>query len=92
MRENLGGSKQSFKSRNEFELCSFLLAAYLECLNILLMEMVIQKRSLSSLKEVKKGEELKSPAERLAAMAVICKTRSQDGRVERRFRRVRKAS
>jgi len=54
------------------------------------MEKVVTKRTLADFRKQPKSQELKTASERMAAMSLICKTRTEDGRVERRFRRVRK--
>lgn len=63
------------------------------------MEKVIKKQSLAdfrksrdtSMKERKDGKP-GTYAERIAAMSLICKTRTEAGTVERRFRRIRKTA
>ena len=55
------------------------------------MEIVLQKGKLSDFRKKPKGADLKTPEERMAAMSLICKSRTEDGHVERRFYRIRKA-
>jgi len=54
------------------------------------MEKVVKKRSLSDFRKKPPESELKTAAERLAAMSLICKSRTEDGSVERVFRYVRR--
>lgn len=49
------------------------------------MEKVIQKRSLREFSSRNRGWSERSYTERLDAMALICTTRSKDGKVERRL-------
>lgn len=51
------------------------------------MEKIIQKGKLSDFRKKSKGSDLKTPDERMAAMSLICKSRTEDGHVERRFKR-----
>jgi len=61
-----------------------------------IVEKVIRKGKLSEFKrrqkKAKRGGDLITPKERMLAMSVICKSRTEDGPVERRFFRIRKAS
>lgn len=52
------------------------------------MEKVVTKRKLSDFRKRPKSKDLKTAEERLAAMSLICKSRTEDGHVERRFRRI----
>lgn len=67
------------------------------------MEKVVQKRSLADFRKNRgtsrknnqsgmPGRQAEPFAENVAAMSFICRTRTEDGRVERRFRRVRKTA
>ena len=56
------------------------------------MDKVLVKGKLSAFRDKPKGVNLKTAEERLAAMSLICKSRTEDGHVERRFFRIRKAS
>ncbi|GEM_PF-4728517 len=56
------------------------------------MDKVLAKGHLSAFRDKPKGKDLKTAEKRLAAMSFICRSRTEDGHVERRFFRIRKAS
>jgi len=63
------------------------------------MEKVIKKRSLADFRKSRATTRKKTEnathgtyAERIAAMSLICRTRTEDGTVERRFCRIRKTA
>jgi len=49
------------------------------------MEKVVTKRKLSDFRKRSKSKDLKTAAELMAAMSLICKSRTEDGNVERGF-------
>src|SRR5690606_28834712 len=56
----------------------------------MVMDKVLAKRPLTDFRKSSKTKVFKTAAERIAAMSLICNSRTEDGDVERRFRRIRK--
>lgn len=56
------------------------------------MDKVLTKRPLTDFRKSSKTRPYKTAEELITAMSLICNSRTEDGHVERRFRRIRKAS